>query len=228
MTRRCAIALSIGTLFILPGISLGALIDRGGGLIYDTDLNVTWLADANYAETSGYDADGLMNWGQAAEWAANLSYYDTVRDITWNDWRLPVTLQPDSSCNVQTAGGSFGYGANCTGSELGHLFYVGLGGTAPDPITENHNADFALFSNVQAGGYWSGTELPYYPEDPLFEEAWRFSMGSGIQLNELKAIAYNVWAVRDGDVAAVPVPPAVWLLGSGLLGLMGASRKKTF
>ena len=29
---------------------------------YDTALNITWLADANYAKTSGYDADGLMNW----------------------------------------------------------------------------------------------------------------------------------------------------------------------
>ena len=47
-----------------------ALIDRGafndgfGGsvhLIYDTDLNITWLGDANFAQTSGVDADGKMN-----------------------------------------------------------------------------------------------------------------------------------------------------------------------
>jgi hypothetical protein len=44
----------------VPSLSFGTLIDRGGGLIYDTDLNVTWLADANYAQTSGYDADGFM------------------------------------------------------------------------------------------------------------------------------------------------------------------------
>ena len=25
---------------------------------YDTEANLTWLADANYAQTSGYDADG--------------------------------------------------------------------------------------------------------------------------------------------------------------------------
>lgn len=23
--------------------------------VYDTDLNITWLADANYAQTSGYE-----------------------------------------------------------------------------------------------------------------------------------------------------------------------------
>jgi hypothetical protein len=49
----------------LSGAAQAALVDRGGGLIYDTDLNVTWLQDANYAQTSGYDADGRMTWGDA-------------------------------------------------------------------------------------------------------------------------------------------------------------------
>ena len=31
-----------------------ALFDRGGGLIYDSDLDITWLKDGNYAQTSGY------------------------------------------------------------------------------------------------------------------------------------------------------------------------------
>ncbi|MEQ1638592.1 MAG: PEP-CTERM sorting domain-containing protein [Methylococcales bacterium] len=31
--------------------------------------------------------------------------------------------------------------------------------------------------------------------------------------------------MRPGDVAVVPVPPAVWLLGSGLLGLLGLRRR---
>ena len=43
---------------------------------------MTWLADANYAKTSGYDADGLMDWQSAMDWAANLSYYDSVRGLT--------------------------------------------------------------------------------------------------------------------------------------------------
>ena len=57
-------AVMICVFFALPGIANAALVDRGGGLIYDTDLNITWLADANYAYTSGYDTqdatDGLM------------------------------------------------------------------------------------------------------------------------------------------------------------------------
>jgi hypothetical protein len=40
-----------------------ALVDRGGGLIYDTTLDITWLSDANYAETDLYKpgrVDGLI------------------------------------------------------------------------------------------------------------------------------------------------------------------------
>ncbi len=51
-----------------------ALVDRGGGLIYDTILNVTLLQDANYAMTSGASTDGRMTWSEAVAWAANFSY----------------------------------------------------------------------------------------------------------------------------------------------------------
>src|SRR5437879_5591769 len=73
----------------LAGNASATLFDRGGGLIYDDVLNITWLQDANYAQTSGFDADGLMNWDNAKAWAAGLSYFDSVRNVTWTDWRLP-------------------------------------------------------------------------------------------------------------------------------------------
>lgn len=44
------------------------LIDRGNGMIYDSDQALTWLQDANYAKTSGYDADGRMTWDAATTW----------------------------------------------------------------------------------------------------------------------------------------------------------------
>src|SRR3989337_2771319 len=63
------------------------LIDRGGGLIYDTDLNITWLQDANYADTTGYDdilygydTNGRLSWELSIEWVNNLSY------AGYDDW----------------------------------------------------------------------------------------------------------------------------------------------
>ena len=37
----------------LSGAAQAALVNRGGGMIYDTTRNITWLADMNYAATSG-------------------------------------------------------------------------------------------------------------------------------------------------------------------------------
>ena len=60
-------------------------LGQGGG-IHDDVLKITWLQDANCARTSGYDADGYMNWNQAVAWV-NTSVYGG-----YNDWRLPKTV----------------------------------------------------------------------------------------------------------------------------------------
>ncbi len=166
-----------------------------------------------------------MTWANANTWAANLSYYDSVRNVTYDDWRLPTTLQPDSSCGSQyNAGGSFGlqgYGYNCTGSEMGHLFYSELGGVAGQSIVTTHDADYNLFTNVQSSHYWSATEYA-----PSTTSAWYFLTFNGNQTATSKAYSYYAWAVRPGDVAStVPVPAAAWLFGSGLLGLVGLARR---
>ena len=52
-------------LLVISSPSPAELIDRGGGLIYDTELDITWLQDANYALSSGVDEDGAMSWDSA-------------------------------------------------------------------------------------------------------------------------------------------------------------------
>ncbi len=188
----------------LAGSADAALVSRlGGQAYYDTVADLTWLADANYAQTSGYDADGLMTWQAANDWAAQL----TVGGVS--GWRLGNTLQPDASCNTQTGSASLGY--YCTGSEMGNLFYSVLGGSNP-------------FLNIQSGSeYWSATE--YAPDNSF---AWIFNMGtgSGYQTINTKSAGQFAWVVKSGDVSAVPVPAAVWLFGSGLLGLLGIAKRK--
>jgi hypothetical protein len=55
-----------------------------------------------------------------------------------------------------------------------------------------------------------------------------FYTGSGYQSDDGKTGSNYAWAVHSGDVSAsvVPVPAAVWLFGSGLLGLIGMARRK--
>lgn len=50
--RRLIVTMSLCAAVTVPRLSFGALIDRGDGLIYDSDKNNTLLADANYAGTS--------------------------------------------------------------------------------------------------------------------------------------------------------------------------------
>ena len=52
-----------------------ALVSRlAGQAVYDTDRNITWLADASYAQTSGYDPDGIMTQIEALAWVAQLAF----------------------------------------------------------------------------------------------------------------------------------------------------------
>jgi len=217
------------------GAANALLIDRGGGLIYDDVLDITWLQDANYAFSSGYAAanavdngssatnniftDGRMGWDAANTWADGLSYYDSVRGVTYDDWRLPDTLQPDPSCGLSfDAGVPYGvqsYGYNCTGSEMGYLFYTDLGGSAGSSIASVHNANYDLFSNVQSHLYRSGLE---YAASPSY--AWHFYFGDGSQGGTRKDFEVFAWAVRPGDVAAtVPAPGTLVLMALGLAGL---------
>lgn len=183
------------------------LIDRGGGFIYDDVLDITWTQDANI--------NGPDTWDKQVAWADSLSLFDSVRNLTWDDWRLPTTLQPDGTCSSQfvpTGFPSQGSGADCTGSEMGHLANV-------DGISFDSSD---LFTNVQRTFYWSGTE--YAPNTS--ERAWSLNIFNGDQSILFKNNDVPAWAVRDGDVAAVvPVPAAVWLFGSAL-GLLGWMRRK--
>lgn len=193
-------------MFGLVSTADATLISRlSGQAYYDTDADLTWSANANI--------NGTMNWAVANTWASTL----TIGGV--GGWRLPTTLQPDASCGGQSSGVSFRF--NCTGSEMGNLFYNVLGGSAGSSITTTHNSNYDLFSNVQSNLYWSATE---YAPNPNF--AWLFIMASGSQNSGNKANSYYAWAVQSGDVSAVPEPGAVWLLGIGLIGLMASARRK--
>ena len=196
--------LTTAAVVLALSLSTGAqasLVARTGGMVYDTVNNITWAADANLAQTSGYDADGLMTWANAVAWADQL----TLGGYT--DWSLPTTVPALS-------------GYNQKGSQMGDLFYTQLGGVSNTSIATTHNANYILFTNVQSYVYWSGSEYAPNPSG-----AWYFNTFSGYQGFNTKGLQLYAWAVRPGDVAAVPVPGAFWLFGSAMVGLMGLKRR---
>jgi hypothetical protein len=214
------------------GGSQAALVDRGGGLIYDTVLNITWLQNANVA--------GQMTWTQAMNWVTNFEYYDSVRNVTWTDWRLPQILPINgSSYNlVYLNDGSTDEGSNIsapgtiysgkTGSEMAYMFYNNLHNISYWDFAGNGGqSGWGLqntfpFVNLQANPpYWSSFQDP---DDPSM--AWFFEFSGGYQTANYKDRAYYSWAVRDDDVAPVPIPSSLWLFGSGLAGIVGFVKFK--
>lgn len=195
--RMTALAVAVA----LSGTAQAALFDRGGGLIYDSDLNVTWLQDANYAKTSGYDTDGLMDWSQATTWAANLSYYDNVRNVTYTDWRLPTTTDTGAPGYQYSYNGTDGGYNNSATSEMSHLYYTELGNLGYYSTTGAWQTGYGLvnkgsFVNFQSDFYWSGTT--YAPNPSV---AWVFRTYNGYQGWNGKGGSLYALAVRPGDIA---------------------------
>ncbi len=202
---------------------------------YDTDLNVTWLADANYAKTSGYDADGRMTWSQANAWAAQLSFYNPLTGETINNWRLPTTTDTGApGCNWAYSGTDCGYNVNPASSEMAHLYFVELGNLSSATPTGTDSGAYAggsnpystldnvgPFVNFQSYWYWSGTE--YAPSPTL---AWVFNTNYGDQGYIATPSSLYALAVRPGDVAAVPEAQiyALMLAGLGLVGWRARRR----
>ena len=217
---QCAVCTCL-VLTIFPVAANAALLPRLGGLaVYDTDRNITWLADANYAATNTFGVaiatNGDMTLNTANNWITAMNADGGTGYLGFNDWRLPTTLVPDSSCSSSS---SESRGFNCTGSEMGHLFYNEFGAAANTSVlTTGDPTELSKFTNIQSGIYWSGTEI-----DPT--RAWAFNFNVGGQDTSFNNRNYFAWAVRSGDVSAIPIPATVWLFGSGLVGLLGAARK---
>lgn len=196
-------------------LGFAALIDRGNGLIYDDVLDVTWLQDANYAHTSGYDLDGNMSWEESNQWAENLEY------AGFSDWRLTNIYDIDQDgCNFSFTGDTdCGYNSltqytDPTGksyfSELAYMFAVNLNNTSlydlqgikwqagwnnlNTTFTDQYSGEEKEFKNLQRKVYWSDTE---YSVDS--NKAWVFGFNNGFQGGNNKSINHLAWAVRDGD-----------------------------
>lgn len=205
----------LGALLACAGASSAPLhaelIDRGGGLIYDTEQDLTWAQDAGLS--------GSLTWTQAQAWVASL----TLGGVS--GWRLPTTTQfddPTCSADVRAAGTYvlfYEHRVDCLGGEMERLT------AAHDPWRNS------LFINVNRTRYWTAT--PYrdgidpcihYPDYDVpctlqgdtgdrtgFYWQWGFAHFSTFNGPAFKTTLEQgnpryAWAVHDGDVGAGLLP----------------------
>lgn len=250
-SKRVLISCLLGTLFS-PGWSGAAAVPGSGnwesslhardinqdGLVdayYDADLNITWLADAFSDAPPPGRSPGrpILYWSEAQEWVSSLDVHGV------KGWRLPQLVNdPDAtapgyrSCPGEafdgSANGLCGYNNDASRSELAHMYYITLGNKAILGLDGLPQADAGLvntgpFDDLAPNSYFSRTRNE--PGDFV----WMFAMSSGVQFVGDPfggGFRPGVWAVRDGDVAAVPEASVVSMLVGGLLVLLGVGRQR--
>lgn len=197
--------LVVSLLFSFSTSAQALLINNGDGTITDTDTDLMWIQDLSLF--------GAGTWNEAMDWADALTF------AGYNDWRLPSA---DASCYTSGVYLEF----NCTGSELGELYYNSLGNEANDTTL-----NLGPFINLpEYGQYWTSTEVDagsafdFHIGNlvwPTYEE-----VGEGGQHPYAKNAATNIIFVRtSSDVTSIPEPFSIALMGIGLIGMVCFRRR---
>lgn len=141
-----SVAIAAATLSLSP-LAGAALFDRGGGLIYDDVLNVTWAQDIGLAFELGYNpvdgtfgnapsieedltTDSFLTHDQAKAFATALNGLNSGAGYAGvNTWQLPTLSLADLSDTTLSNDGSTnkGYNITRTTDPLAHMHYVTLG-----------------------------------------------------------------------------------------------------
>lgn len=187
---------------------------------FNTATNTTWLADANYAKTTAYDADGKMTWASAQTWAGNLNVLGS------SDWRLPTIGAVGAAVDFTCLGLNKSCGTlteSPTQGEIGQLYF-----------STNASERAAMFSGLQMGsgadiyGYWYGNLKQGTPSSAWFAAATNTYITQGTTSITSDPLKF-AWAVHDGDlrfIASVPEPNESAMLLAGLMAMGFMARRR--
>jgi len=176
-----------------------------------------------------------------AQAALTLTLYDgtttiTVGDDTANDsWAGAGVIAYLGSIGIWTVNVSTGISENSAGNlymDLNSINKSRAAGTLKISLTDTVVPTSATPYTLSVGGTTAGTVTVTSPDTlgPLGGGAFSgsttgtFSSAEAVLVTEITHSGAGLTSF-DTELAAVPIPAAFWLLGSGLMGLIGIRRR---
>jgi hypothetical protein len=204
-------ALGMFLVYCMTGIGHAALIDVGNGTVYDEDTSLYWYQDFNLT------AD--QNYSQMMTTIAGLNASFTSGD--WGTWHLASlsemqglyqsTTSPNSA-RTQEIINTF------TPIVMAPIFGSGSSWRGI------YNATSIFFPSP--AHFWSGIFIQ--DGTTTYTNLNSGNVGA-YQLDTASRMATGGWIVASAynpPAPAVPVPGAIWLLGSGLLAMAGLRKRQ--
>ena len=224
-------ALALGASAAQAGTTPGEIVfsiwnnvTSASGFTFDTGLNSSTFTGSSTASfTLGAGAVAAYNSGQA-QWNlfASTSAGNLLTSTVSN---LPIDI---------------GTGSNAGGSDIAVSNALGAAGTYYVTLSNNQVSSQAVTGAVWAnamsqGGQQLGDKTDKIGAGSVYFESLSGADGSASLFSGTWTLAFNAAAGlataatltwNPTSTGAVPLPAAVWLLGSGLMGLAGVGRRR--
>lgn len=210
LTAICAGIILLG----FAGLAQASLTTIGTATYGSTDYNLILDDSNNGNKVVWLDyTNNWTNWAAQNSWAPTLDSALTINtfgyDIDWGDssWRLPTGFPTKEFDDLWTnefglsPGQGSGTNGNYTTEELKKEGFTHLTADSYYWTSTSYDSTYARYYSLHGG----------------LEAIWQKKYsGYGLAIHTVNSV----------DTMPTPVPGAIWLLGSGLIGLVGLRRKK--
>lgn len=219
-----------------------------------TSINNTWIQDSSFLsqqfmltltfDSTNFNPDIVSNWGDQNTTSAHIYASPLVFGVTPFDNELN-NIQPtleyhgnENSIYPGAIGGDLSFNGSDGSSSISQMYYLDRGFLYQD-IQAKYIADFNKetyldFSNYSAN--LSEADVAQLTLEDFLNMGYGQTFGFHQGVQEEYNLNWGEWITIDGSiqytgfatlssVSFVPVPAALWLFGSGMLGLVVLARK---
>ena len=142
------------------------------------------------------------------------TWYESPPGTTWETYPLVTIGSGDTFTDLAFSGSPF-FRVALTNGNIAVTF---LQGTRFDPVGDPPQFDGLHFQDTTGTGILSLSASGIDPSRITFDQ-------NNIWMN-FQGLTFGNGAIASVAITPTPIPGAVWLLGSGLLGLVGIGRKR--